>query len=452
MSANSPHARDIACHLHPYTNLDLHQTQGPHIFEKGDGIHVIDDSGKSYIEGLSGLWCASLGFSEKRLADAATKQINTLPFYHNFTHKTTPPAIDLAEKLIAMATEPMAKVFFTNSGSEANDMQIKLVWYMNNVLGRPEKKKIISRRGGYHGVTVAAASLTGLAYVQDAFDVPIANILNTDMPHYYHGAINGESEEEFASRLAANLEKLIEDEGKDTIAAFIAEPVMAAGGVIPPPRTYFDKIQEVLRRYDILFIVDEVVCGFGRTANMFGCETYDLKPDAITVAKGLSSGYQPIGAVMISDEIYRILVEGSRKLGIFGTGFTYGGHPVATAVALETLKIYQERDTIGHVRNIAPHFQNRLRSFADHPLVGETRGVGLIGAVELVADKASRKNFDPALKVGARLVKGCSDHGLITRAMANDSIAFCPPLIIDESGIDEMFNRFSQALDGLELS
>ncbi|MEE8393866.1 MAG: aspartate aminotransferase family protein [Rhodospirillales bacterium] len=447
--ANSPHARDIACHLHPYTNLEAHEKQGPHILEKGDGIYVIDDTGKRYIEGLAGLWCASLGFSERRLAEAAARQMEILPFYHNFASKTSPPTIDLAEKLISIAPAPMSKVFFTNSGSEANDLQIKIAWYMNNVLGRPKKKKIISRTGGYHGVTVAAASLTGLPYVQDAFDVPIANILHADQPHFYHFAEPGESQEDYASRLAGGLEKMILDEGPETVAAFIAEPVMAAGGVIPPPRTYFGKIQEVLRRHDVMLIVDEVVCGFGRTASMFGCETYGIRPDAVTVAKGLSSGYLPIGAVMISDEIYQALVEGSRKHGLFGTGFTYGGHPVPAAVALETLRIYEERDIVGHVRSIAGHFQKRLNSFAGHPLAGETRGVGLIGAIELVEDKGARKNFDPALKVGPRLVNKCLDHGLITRAMSNDSIAFCPPLIIDESGIDEMFDRFARALEDI---
>ncbi len=449
IQANSPHARDIAYHLHPYTDLAAHQDLGPHIFEKGDGIHVIDDSGKRYIEGLSGLWCASLGFSERRLAEAAAGQLGKLPCYHNFAHKTTEPVIDLAEKLISMAPGPMSKVFFTNSGSEANDTQVKLVWYYNNALGRPKKKKIIARQGAYHGVTVATASMTGLAYVHNAFDVPIDRILHTDCPHHYRHRLDGEGEEDFATRLAGNLEKLILAEGPHTVGAFIAEPVLAAGGVVPPPKTYFEKVQKVLRRHDVLLIADEVVCGFGRTGNMFGCETYSIKPDMVTVAKGLSSGYLPIGAAMVSEAVYRGLVEGASKHGVFGTGFTYGGHPVPAAVALETLKIYQERDIIGHVRAVSGRFLERLHGFADHPLVGETRGVGLIGAVELVADKETGKNFAPALKVGPRLLAKAAERGLLTRAMINDSIAFCPPLIISEDEVDEMFDRFAGALDDL---
>jgi len=448
LEPNSPHARDIAYHLHPQTNLAAHETLGPHIIERGEGIYVIDDNGTRYIEGLAGLWCTSLGFSEKRLVEAARRQLDLLPNYHGFAHKATHPVIDLAEKLIDIAPQPMAKAFFTNSGSEANDTQVKLVWYYNNLLGRPEKKKIIARGGAYHGITVASGSLTALPYAHRFFDLPIANVLHTDCPHYYHYAEEGESEEDFASRLAGNLEALILDEGPETVAAFIAEPVLGAGGVVPPPKTYFEKVQKVLRKHDVLFIVDEVICGFGRTGRMFGCETYGLRPDLVSVAKALSSAYQPIGAVMMSDEIYRVLIEGSERVGTFGTGFTYSGHPVPAAVALETLKIYEERDIVAQVRRVAPRFQERLRAFAEHPLVGEARGVGLIGALELVRDKDRHENFDPALKVGPLVMNEAAEHGLIVRALINDTIAFCPPLIITEAEIDEMFDRFAEALDG----
>ncbi|MFQ5783728.1 MAG: aspartate aminotransferase family protein [Alphaproteobacteria bacterium] len=445
--ANSPHSRDIAYHLHPYTNLAQHEKQGPHILTRGEGVYVIDDAGNKYLEGLAGLWCASLGFSEQRLVDAATRQLSTLPYYHGFAHKTTPPVIELAERLIEMAPVPMSKVFFTNSGSETNDTQIKIVWYYNNARGRPEKKKIISRRQGYHGVTVATASLTGMAYVQDGFDLPIANILHTDCPHYWRYGEDGESEEAFATRMAENLDKLILDEGPETVAAFIAEPVQGAGGVILPPATYFEKIQEVLHRHDVLFIADEVICGFGRTGNMFGCQTYDLKPDMISVAKALSSSYLPIGAAMISDEIYQAIRDQSGRLGVFGTGYTYTGHPVCAAVALETLKIYEERDIVGHVRKVAPRMQARLKALGDHPLVGETRGVGLIGALQIAKDKASKELFDPALKVGAACMARATDHGLLVRALAGDAVAICPPLIITEDEIDDLFDRLSKALD-----
>ena len=446
---NSLQARDVKFHLHPSTNLDQHEVNGPHVFNRGEGIYVYDDDGKQYIEGLAGLWCASLGFSEKRLVKAATRQLDTLPFYHNFAHKAVEPSIELAEYLVEHAPVPMSKVFFTNSGSEANDTVVKLVWYYNNIVGRPEKKKIISRRGAYHGITVAAASLTGLQYAHTAFDLPIANIIHTDCPHHYHFAQEGESEADFAKRLAANLEQLIETEGPDTIAAFIAEPLQGAGGVIVPPKGYFEAIRPILDRHDILFIADEVITGFFRTGDRFATETYGLKPDMISMAKAMSAAYQPIGGVMVSEKIYQALVEGSRKYGTFGHGFTYSGHPVPAAVALETQRIYDDMKIGDHVKAVSKRFQRRLHALADHPLVGEARGLGLIGAVELVADKAARRNFEPGRKVGPRVMALASDHGLIVRALVNDTLAFCPPLIINDQQIDEMFDRFGRALDDM---
>ena len=368
-----------------------------------------------------------------------------LPFYHLFGGKSHGPGIDLAEKLIAMAPVPMSKVFFANSGSEANDSAIKLVWYYNNARGRPAKKKIISRRRAYHGVTVATASLTGLPANQRDFDLPIAGILHTDCPHHWRFAEPGESEEDFATRLADNLDRLIEAEGPETVAAFIAEPVMGAGGVIVPPETYFDKIQPVLKKHDVLFIVDEVICGFGRTGRMFGCETYGLKPDMITVAKALSSAYLPISALMISEPIYRAIAENSAKIGTFGHGFTYSAHPVCAAVALEALAIYDERDIVGHVRRVMGRLQDGLRRHAGEPLVGEVRGVGLIAAVELAPDASGRTAFDPPGKVGAALARFAQAEGLIVRNM-QDTIAFSPPLIITEAEIDEVLRRFARAL------
>ena len=444
---NSLHAADVASHLHPFTDLAQHAVSGPMVFDRGEGIYVYDTEGKRYIEGLAGLWCASLGFSNSRLVEAATRQLKELPFYHNFAHKAVKPAALLAEYLVDRAPVPMSKVFFTNSGSEANDTQVKLVWYYNNILGRPEKKKIIARRGAYHGITLAAASLTGLQYAHNAFDVPIKNILHTDCPHFYHYGEEGETEEQYSTRLADNLEKLILEEGPDTVAAFIAEPFIGAGGVIPPPKGYFEKIQPILDRYDMLFIVDEVISGFYRTGDMFATETYGLKPDLITMAKALSAAYQPIGAVMMNEKVHDVLVEGSRKFGIFGTGFTYSGHPVPAAVALETQKIYESERIGDHVKAISPRLQQRLHALSDHPLVGEARGLGLIGAVELVQDKAAKKNFDPARKVGPWVMNKAADHGLIVRALLNDTIAFCPPLIITAEQIDDMFDKFGRALD-----
>ncbi|WP_119458897.1 aspartate aminotransferase family protein [Rhodospirillaceae bacterium SYSU D60014] len=444
--SNSASARDIAYHLHPYTNAVKLEAEGPLVLTEGKGVYVYDENGKPYIEGMAGLWCTSLGFGEERLVEAATRQLRKLPYYHTFTFKSHDTAIDLAEKLIGLAPVPMSKVFFTNSGSEANDTVVKLVWYYNNAIGRPEKKKIIARLKGYHGVTVAAASLTGLPYNHIDFDLPIANILHTDCPHHYRFGLPGESEEDFASRMAANLEKLILDEGPDTVAAFIAEPVQGAGGVIIPPRTYFEKIQAVLKKYDILFIADEVITGFGRTGSMFGIETYGLKPDIISVAKQLSSAYLPIAAVMINEKVYQAIRDNSGKLGTFGHGFTYSGHPASVAVALETLKIYEERDIVAQVRRLAPVFQEGLQRFADHPLVGEVRGVGLVGAIELVKDKATKESFDPKQAVGSYAVGRAQEHGVILRAIV-DSVAFCPPLIATEAEITDMFDRFGRALD-----
>ncbi len=445
-AGNSIASRDIAYVVHPYTNLRTHELEGPLVITEGKGIYVYDDSGKEYLEALAGLWCTSLGFGEERLAEAATRQMKKLPYYHQFAHKSTEVGVELAEKLLAMAPVPMSKVLFANSGSEANDTAVKLIWYYNNALGRPEKKKIISRLKAYHGVTVAAASLTGLPNNHRDFDLPIARILHTDCPHHYRYAEPGESEKDFATRMAESLEALILEEGPETIAAFFAEPVMGAGGVIVPPATYFKKIQKVLKKYDVLLIADEVICGFGRTGNMFGTETYGLKPDMITVAKALSSAYMPIAALMISEDIYKAMVKESEKIGVFGHGYTYGGHPVPAAVALETLKIYEERNIVDHVRRVAPRLQDGLRAFADDEMVGEVRGVGLIAAIELVADKASKAPFDPPGKVGAYLGKRAEAHGLIVRPLV-DTIAFSPPLIISEDEIDELLRRFGLAFE-----
>jgi 4-aminobutyrate--pyruvate transaminase len=444
---NSLASRDIASLVHPYTNLQKHPVDGPLVIERGKGVYVYDDSGKEYIEGLAGLWCASLGFSEERLADAAARQMKKLPFYHVFASKSHEPGIELAERLLKLAPVPMSKVFFANSGSEVTDTAIKLAWYYNNALGRPKKKKIISRQRAYHGVTIAAASLTGLPANQRDFDLPIANILHADCAHYYTQAQPGESEAAFLDRIVANFEQLILREGPDTIAAFIAEPVMGAGGVLLPPSGYFERIQPILKKHDILFIVDEVICGFGRTGNWFGTQTYKLKPDMIAVAKALCSAYLPISALMLSQPVFEAMQKESEKIGSFGHGFTYSAHPVPAAVAIETLRIYEERDIVGHARAVAPHFQARLKSFASHALVGEAAGVGLIGAIQLVASKSPKSFFDPAAGVAMYFSKCAHAHGLIPRPLFGDRVALCPPLIITEAEIDEMFARFSKALD-----
>lgn len=443
---NSAASRDIAYHLHPYTNARKNEDEGSLIIDRGEGVYVIDDQGNRYLEALAGLWCAGLGFSEPRLAEAAAKQMAKLPFYHSFAQKTATPVVDLAEKVVQITPSQLTKVFFANSGSEANDTAVKMVWYYNNALGRPEKKKIVSRIKGYHGVTIAAASLTAMPYVQTDFDVPIPNIIHTGCPHHYRFALEGESEAAFADRLARELEELIVKEGPDTVAAFIGEPLQGAGGVLIPPAGYWEKIQAVLRKYDVLLIADEVITGFGRTGNLFGCETFGIEPDMMTLAKQLSGAYMPISAVLVTDAIYQAIADNSAKRGSFGHGYTYSAHPVCAAVALETLKIYEERDIVGHVRAMAPLLQDGLRRFAGHPLVGEVRGIGLIAAVELVADKAAKTPFDPVGRAGAYFAARAQDHGVIFRNLG-DTIACCPPMIINEAEIAEVLDAFGKALD-----
>jgi len=444
--SNSAAERDIASLIHPYTNLELHSRRGPIIIERGEGIYVFDQAGKPYIEAMAGLWCTALGFGEEELVEAAARQMRKLPFSQLFTHRSHEPAIALAEKLKELAPVPISKVLFSGSGSEANDSVIKLVWYYNNARGRPEKKKFIARERGYHGVSVATTSLTCLPVNQTDFDMPLPGFLRTTCPHHYRMAEDGESEAAFSQRLADELAALIEREGPETIAAFIAEPVMGAGGVIVPPEGYFEAIQPVLEAHDIVLISDEVICGFGRTGNMFGCETVGMRPNVMTVAKALSSAYLPIGAALLPEEIYQAMVDESRKLGVFGHGNTYSGHPVCAAVALRTLEIMEERDILGHVRALAPHFQAHLRRLGDHPLVGEARGVGLIGGLEIVADKDSKRPFDPAAQVAAHCMDVARENGLIVRAIG-DTIAICPPLIITEDEAGELFARLGRALD-----
>ena len=450
MSLSNAAVRDIETVIHPYTNLDTFRTTGPMIIERGEGIYVYDNGGNKYIEGLAGLWCTSLGYNEQELIDAAVEQFRQVPFTHVFGGKSHERAAEAAERLKAIAPHAASKVLFCGSGSEANDQQVKLVWYYNNALGRPKKKKIISRTRGYHGVTVASASLTGLPANHRDFDLPIEGVLHTDCPHYYRYAEPGETEDEFTTRLAKNLEEMIIREDPDTVAAFIAEPIMGAGGVIIPPVGYFEKIQAVLKKYDIYFIADEVICGFARTGNMFGSETFNMKPDSISVAKALSSAYFPIAAITVGEEMYQAMIDESKKIGTFGHGFTYTAHPVGAAVAAKTLEIYEKRNIVGHVRSVQDAFEGRIARLGDHPLVGHARAKGLIGAVELVADKASKRSFDAAAGIGAAVVNAAQNHGLIVRGLAGDIVAFCPPLIITEEQIGDMFDAMEKALDDVE--
>ena len=439
-------SRDLHAVFHPATDLTAHRQRGPLVIDRGQGIHVWDTDGKRYIEGMAGLWCTALGYGVEELAEVGYQQLRKLAYSHLFAGKSHESAVMLADRLVEMAPFPASKALFGSSGSDANDTQVKLVWYYNNAIGRPRKKKIISRQRAYHGVTVASGSLTGLAANHKHFDLPIANILHTDCPHHYWEAEPGESEEEFSTRLAGNLEQLILDEDPDTVAAFIAEPVMGAGGVIVPPRTYFEKIQAVLQKYDILLIDDEVICGFGRTGNVFGAETYSLRPQTMSLAKALSSAYQPISAVLVNEPIYEAMVEGSRDVGVFGHGFTHTGHPVSAAVALKALELYEEKRVYEHAAQVSPHFQERLKDVGEHALVGEARGVGLIGACELIKNKSQKQPFAAADGVGLHCADRCQAHGLIVRQLGN-TIALCPPLIVTTEDIDEIFDFLTLALD-----
>jgi len=442
---NSDYSRDIEFHLHSYTHPSTLSQEGPHIINKGDGIYVFDDTGKKFIEGMSGLWCASLGFSENELIKTITEQLKRLPFYHSFAGKTANPAIDLAEHLIKISPVNMSKVFFANSGSEANDTAIKMIWYYSLARGLPNKKKIISRKKGYHGVTIAAASLTGMSYAQDGFSLPLDFALHTKAPDYFNDALPNENEATFSDRLAKELETLILEEGPETIAAFIAEPVMGAGGVIIPPESYFPKIQKILKKHDILMVADEVICGFGRTGNMWGSETFNIKPDIITTAKALSSAYLPISAVILSEKVYKPIESQANDLGIFGHGYTYSAHPVCAAVALKTQQIMIERDIISNVKKVSKVFGERIKQTnKNNWFISNGRSVGLIGAIEFGYDK--NKKFDIKKKIAAQSAKVIQDNGVILRSLPGDVIGFCPPLIISEAQVNEMFDKIDDSM------
>jgi L-2,4-diaminobutyrate transaminase len=440
---------DIQSFLHPYTALADHAKAGPRIISSAKGVKVTDIRGKEYIDALAGLWCVNIGWGRDEVADAIHAQAKKLAYYHSFASMANEPAIRLADRVLRLVPNNMSKIFFGNSGSDANDTNVKLVWYYNNLRGKPAKKKIISRKRGYHGVTVAAASLTGIPMVHTAFDLPLKGILHTDAPHYYWNAEPGQTEEEFSRSLAEKLEKLILAEGPETVAAFIAEPVMGAGGVITPPRNYFQEIQKVLKKYDVLMIADEVICGFGRTGNWFGSQTYDIEPDIITIAKGLTSGYQPLAGSIIAPKIWDVLVSGTPEVGAFAHGYTYSAHPIAAAAGMANLDIFEREDLVGKSARTGAYFQKIMHEkIGSHPLVGEVRGVALMCGVELVANKEKKEPLPMSLKVAPRLANLCIEEGVISRAlMGANAMAFSPPLVITESECDEIVTRFTRALN-----
>jgi len=440
---------DRRSHLHPFTSAAEHAEAAPKLVVRGAGIRVWDASGREYVDAMAGLWCVNAGYGRDEIVDAMAAQARRLPYYHTFAGMANEPSARLAERLIGLAPGDMRKVFFGSSGSETNDTQVKIVRYYHNVLGKPEKKTIIARRGAYHGATLAGASMSGMPHMHDGFDLPMEGVVHVKSPHFWRNAPPGMTERAFSQSLAEDLDACIRRLGPDTVAAFIAEPVQGAAGVITPPEGYFEAIVPVLREHDVLLIVDEVICGFGRLGAWWGSELYGLEPDLVSTAKGLTSGYVPMSACLISERVWTVLREGSSRYGLFAHGYTYSGHPVAAAAALANLDVIEGEGLVENAARVGAHLQARLReAVSDHPLVGEVRGVGLIAGVELVADRATKERFDPALGVAKRLHALLMEEGLICRPVF-DTLAFSPPLMVTESDVDEIVSTFSRGLDRL---
>jgi putrescine aminotransferase len=446
MSSNNPQTREWQAlssdhHLAPFSDFKQLKDKGPRIITHAKGVYLWDSEGNKILDGMAGLWCVAIGYGREELADAASKQMRELPYYNLFFQTAHPPALQLAKAISDIAPEGMNHVFFTGSGSEGNDTVLRLVRHYWAIKGQPSKKVIISRVNGYHGSTVAGASLGGMTYMHEQGDLPIPGIVHIPQP-YWFGEGGDMTPDEFGVWAAEQLEKKILELGVDNVGAFIAEPIQGAGGVIVPPDTYWPKIKEILAKYDILFVADEVICGFGRTGEWFGSDFYDLKPDLMTIAKGLTSGYIPMGGVIVRDEVVRVLNEG----GDFNHGFTYSGHPVAAAVGLENIRILSEEKIVERVKSeTAPYLQKRLRELSDHPLVGEVRGVGMLGAIELVKDKATRERY---VGKGAGMIcrTFCFNNGLIMRAVG-DTMIISPPLVITFAEIDELIEKARKCLD-----
>jgi putrescine aminotransferase len=446
MSSNNPQTLEWQAlssehHLAPFSDFKQLKEKGPRIITRAKGVYLWDSEGNKILDGMAGLWCVAIGYGREELAEAASKQMRELPYYNLFFQTAHPPALQLAKAISDVAPDGMNHVFFTGSGSEGNDTVLRMVRHYWAIKGKPNKKVIISRVNGYHGSTVAGASLGGMSYMHEQGDLPIPGIVHIPQP-YWFGEGGDMTPDEFGVWAAEQLEKKILELGIDNVGAFIAEPIQGAGGVIVPPDTYWPKIKEILAKYDILFVADEVICGFGRTGEWFGSDFYDLKPDLMTIAKGLTSGYIPMGGVIVRDEFVAVLNEG----GDFNHGFTYSGHPVSAAVGLENIRILRDENIVERVKSeAAPYLQKRLRELSDHPLVGEVRGVGLLGAIELVQDKATRKRYEGK---GAGMIcrTFCFDNGLIMRAVG-DTMIISPPLVISFAEIDELIEKARKCLD-----
>lgn len=439
---------DVRSLLHPSTSIADHLANGPRIMVSGEGVHVTDIDGNRYIDGAAGLWCVNVGYGRQEIIDAIARQGSSLPFFHSFTSMSNEPSIRLADRILRWTPEGMSKVFFGSGGSDANDTNVKLVWYYNNLRGLPKKKKIISRNRGYHGVTVAAGSLTGLPINHEAFDLPLPTMRHTHSVDSYRERPEGMTDAQFSAHLANELEKLILAEGPDTVAAFIAEPVMGTGGVLPPPEGYFQAIQTVLDKYDMLMIADEVICGFGRLGAPFGSHKYGIRPDIMTMAKGLSSGYLPLSASVIGDRIWDVLRDTAPKMGGFGHGFTYSAHPLCAAAAMANLDIVEREDLVGNAARAGARLKQHLKDeLGDHPLVGDIRGEGLMLGLELVADRATKAELPLSLKVGGRIMAKGYENGILVRALPHRTvIAMSPPLTFTDSNIEELVAGLKRSL------
>lgn len=445
-------AADRATLLHPFTPLRQFasgEAGEPRIVTGGEGIRIKLRDGRELIDAFAGIYCNHVGYGRREIADAIHEEALKLAYYHTFRGYSNEPAIKLGRRILDMAPPGMKRIQFGLSGSDANETQLKIVWYYNNVLGRPDKKKIISRWRGYHGSTVMASSLTGLDNHHRAFDLPQGPVLHTMTPHYYWHAHPGVGEREFSRFCAERLEGVISLEGADTIAAFIGEPVLGTGGIIPPPEGYWEEIQKVLKRHDILLIADEVVCGFGRLGAAFGSSLYGIEPDLITIGKGLTSGYQPLSGVLVGDKVWQVLQQGSDTYGQFAHGYTFSGHPVCTAAALANLDIIEREKLAENAASVGAYLLQRLRGeFTDRPYVAEVRGAGLLAAIEFAQDPAQKQRFDADRRVGMQLAAACLEEGVIVRSMPHgDILGFAPPLVINRDEVDDVVKRVVRAVE-----
>jgi L-2,4-diaminobutyrate transaminase len=437
--------------FHPSTHLAQHaRGESPNRIVTGaSGVYIEDRDGNRLLDGFAGLYCVNSGYGRREIADAISEQAQKLAYYHAYVGHGSEPAIRLARMIAERAPERLNHVYFGLSGSDANETNIKLVWYYNNVLGRREKKKIISRWRGYHGSGVMTGSLTGLKLFHDQFDLPRAPIMHTCAPYYFRREDQAQSEEAFSRQCADELEALILAEGPETVAAFIGEPVLGTGGIVPPPAGYWDCIQEVLARHDVLLIADEVVTGFGRLGTTFGSEHYAIRPDLITIAKGLTSAYAPLSGVIVGDRVWEVLERGTDEFGPIGHGWTYSAHPLCAAAGVANLELIDREGLVENARVVGAHFNARLlEALGAHEIVGEVRGEGLLAAVELAADPETRELFDPSLKVGARVAAACLGRGLIARPMPEgDILGLAPPLCLTHEEADDIVRVVKESVD-----